>query len=793
VNPSQLEPYLLLLYNRVPLIGGWMRRYAARALVAEGSPVAVGALAGAVARSEDRRVRAIALEAIGQITKPSCIDAVCVVWAATRQPDLAALIAERQWVASAPIEIKTLSALLAKRLTNITRSGPAIVQPLVAACLDQDAGIAGQASLALGNLTNPKTRAAAADHLCQQWAATRAPQLEEIMLRERFVAAEPPAARALSALNNQQPELLLESGAEIVEPLAQAVGDRDEMIAGQARLALRQLKNPEAKDEVCRLVVERDDPVARAAALEADYAPRDEHQRALFFFLTEQWERYEALDFDRRLLRAVYEAADAGLRQRITEKLRAAGRADFLTVIAGGDYRSRAAVMSPAEADFLVQMLAAHKEWAKLWTLAFDLPFSSSARIVQLLAQAGWRPESGDEQEALAQLTELAATEMAMSSEEISRFLPPAIERARVRVAGRVNDVAFAPNRQVIAIGTGQRKVALWNFQRGAMERALDGFNHALGRVVFLADGTLLCAERTKAEEPCAIRGWRDGRNFTLAEHRGSVTALEPVGESHALTAGRDHSVALWDVESMRKVARLEAPKWARGARVSSDGKRAALLYDGVAFADLPKLKGLTTTAGWEWNGVARSADFAPDDESLIVGKFNGDVLVCRHGQPFLEVEARPFFQHTAQAQGVETLGERGVVITAGADGHVQFTSWANRAPIGSLKIGGERLTSLRVSPDGSFMAIGDSDASMSLWDLRALDVPMLFARPLACAAPAQMAAVSALAESANLDPRAQRALKFLELLLRHRFRYDIEVDEVPVIQAGEFDIEIEG
>lgn len=596
MNPHQLEPYLLLLYNRVPLIGGWARRLAARALAAEGSPVAVGALAGAVARSEDKRVRAIALEALGQ-------------------------------------------------------------------------------------LTNPKTREAAADYLCQQWAATRAPQLEEVMLRERFVAAEPPVARALSALKNQQPELLLESGAEIVEPLAQAIGDRDEMIAGQARLALRQLKNPEAKDEVCRLVVERDDPAARAAALEAGYAPRDEHQRALFFFLTEQWERYEALDFDRRLLRAVYEAADAVQRQRVTEKLRAAGRADFLTVIAGGDYRSRAAVMSPGEADFLAQMLAAHKEWAKLWMLAFDLPFSSSARIVRLLNQAGWRPEQSDEQEALAQLTELAATEMAMSSEEISRFLPPAIERARVRVAGRVNDVAFAPNHQVIA----------------------------------------------------------------------------------------------------------------SGARVSSDGKRAALLYDGVTFADLPKLKGLTTTAGWEWNGVARSADFAPDDESLIVGKFNGEVLVCRHGQPFLEVGARPFFQHAAQAQGVKTLGERGVVITAGADGHVQFTSWANRAPIGSLQIGGERLTSLRVSPDGSFMAIGDSDASMSLWDLRALDVPALFARPLACAAPAQMAAVSALAESANLDPRAQRALKFLELMLRHRFQYDIEVDEVPVIQAGEFDIEIEG
>jgi len=49
-----------------------------------------------------------------------------------------------------------------------------------------------------------------------------------------------------------------------------------------------------------------------------------------------------------------------------------------------------------------------------------------------------------------------------------------------------------------------------------------------------------------------------------------------------------------------------------------------------------------------------------------------------------------------------------------------------------------------------------------------------------------------ALAGSANLDPRARRALQFLERLLLHRFRYDVEIDEAPRIQAGEFDIEIE-
>ena len=81
----------------------------------------------------------------------------------------------------------------------------------------------------------------------------------------------------------------------------------------------------------------------------------------------------------------------------------------------------------------------------------------------------------------------------------------------------------------------------------------------------------------------------------------------------------------------------------------------------------------------------------------------------------------------------------------------------------------------------------------MSLWDLRALDVPMMFARPLARSVPIGLAAVHATMSVASLDQRMRQSLRFLECLLRHRFRYEIEIDEVPTIQAGEFDIEIEG
>ena len=81
----------------------------------------------------------------------------------------------------------------------------------------------------------------------------------------------------------------------------------------------------------------------------------------------------------------------------MTEKLRLAGRTDFLTILVGSDTRSRAAVMTPDETAFLVQMLTANKEWARLWALVFTLPLVWGMRVVQSLARSAWTPEAGDE------------------------------------------------------------------------------------------------------------------------------------------------------------------------------------------------------------------------------------------------------------------------------------------------------------------------------------------------------------------------------------------------------------
>src|SRR5262249_27762894 len=160
-----------------------------------------------VARSDDRRVCIEALEALQEVERPRCVEAVCEVWAATRNAYLEGLLTVAGWVAKAPVAVRVLYQLLKGR----------------------------QDELAAG-------------------------------------------------------------GAEVVQPLLQLCGDADAAVAARARQALGRLGSAEAREALCRLIIDRDDATAQEVAAGAGYAPREAGLRALFYFLTGQWDAYESLD-----------------------------------------------------------------------------------------------------------------------------------------------------------------------------------------------------------------------------------------------------------------------------------------------------------------------------------------------------------------------------------------------------------------------------------------------------------------------------------------------------------------
>lgn len=724
-----------------------------------------------------------------QLTDPGMIQTLCDWWSLTRDPFLEQLLLEGRHVAPSP-PARLPSALKVGERGVLRGLGPDALPGLLAALEDRDPVIAEQAHLLVGELTAPETRTALVDPLCARWVQSRDGRLEAFLVGNRFIASGPPEVRLLTALKTGQPELLGEADAADVPLLLRVAADTDPAIAAGAWTLLRTLSDPLAREAVCHLFLEQNDEQARAIAVEAGYLPRDEGRRALFLFLTEQWERYEVLDFDRRLLTAAHEAAGPTLRGRITEKLRAAGRTDFLTVLAGHDFRSRAARMAPGEADFLVQMLTAHREWPRLWTLAFELNLRASVRIVRTLAESGWRPAREDDRVTFVRLAELASGAIA-EDESLTRQLPPAVQRARVRVSGRVNDVAFSPRRPLIAIGTGRRKLVLWDFQKGQRGQVLGGFDHSIGRVAFSRDDTLWCAERTRHNETGTLHAWRGKERFSLRQTE-PVTALEPVGESLLLVTRRDGRVFLADAGQEKAVHKERFRFWCRSARVRPDGGQAALLHESVTLVGLPGLDRQAHTARGARRGVISCAAFVGPEAALVVGYHHGTAAACVRRGDQLYPESAALVQHEHALRCMEVVAGGTVILTASVDGLVAFTAWANRAPLGRIQAEGKRLTSLHVSPDGAFLALGDSDATMSLWDLRALEAPLLVIQPFARALPIHLAAVNLLAEKEDLPATVRQAMRFVQCVLQHRFRFDIEIVEAATIQRGEFDIEIE-
>src|SRR5262245_14572672 len=141
------------------------------------------------------------------------------------------------------------------------------------------------------------------DAVCEVWAGSRHPHLTTLLLSHQWSASQPPALRAVTLLLLSKLELLALCGPELLPGLVCAASDPDGTLRQRAWEVLAGLQHPETREALCRLVIDRDDEVARAVCLSCGYIPREPALAAVFWFLASQWPRYEELDFDRSLLR----------------------------------------------------------------------------------------------------------------------------------------------------------------------------------------------------------------------------------------------------------------------------------------------------------------------------------------------------------------------------------------------------------------------------------------------------------------------------------------------------------
>ena len=276
---------------------------------------------------------------------------------------------------------------------------------------------------------------------------------------------------------------------------------------------------------------------------------------------------------------------------------------------------------------------------------------------------------------------------------------------------GSVRSVAFSPDGTLLASGSQDSTIKLWDVKKKQNITTLEGHTDIVSTVAFSPDGTLLASgsqdiklwDIVTRRNVATLSSWPpwassiafspDGtllasggidvklwdivtrRNVaTLSGHTGGAYSVAYSPDGTTLASGaQDSTIKLWDVATRTNIATLSDMFWVNSVAFSPDG---TLLASGSKDVKLWDVSTRTNTATLEHSRSVLSVAFSPDGTLLASGSIDGTVKLW-------DIEKK---------ENITTL-----------EGHTSF------------------VNSVAFSPDGTTLVSGSNDGTVLLWDMSAL------------------------------------------------------------------------
>lgn len=592
---------------------------------------------------------------------------------------------------------------------------------------------------------------------------------------------------------------------EAIDALAEALIRSDDVrvqkMALKTLLKLAAEDRIEAQEALCRLVIEHDHPLAREIVLAAQYAPRDPVQRVAFYFLTEQWDQYEAFDLDQSLLKALYAATDADMRKRLATCARRSGRLEWVGIVSTGRKRKRPDEMTDQEWETTLSVIIQQGAWDDLWRLAHVAPAMWSIRFLRWLRDVRWQSEQAEEQEAFTALVRLAE-ECNKGKSDLFLYGLVYCRTKLGRYTGGITCLAISPDSKILASGNEDGTVQLWRLPEGTALRTLEGRIGYIMDVAISPDNTILASGGLDD----TLWLWRlpEGDVLkTLEEHSEAVECLAFSPDGQVLVSGgggKDNVVRLWRMPDGEAHKELEGhTSGVTCLAISPDGQMLATGYNDGVVQLWRLLDGAVLKTLKEHDTEVTCLAFSPDGQILASGSGTGLRSDMLYRDPKIQLWRLPegstlkiLEGHTGTVEGIGFSSDGRLLASVGGwdDNTVRLWRLPDGAALQTLKEYPCAGACLAFSPDGQVLATGSVDGSVWLWALDLVDLRRL---NIGQTGITELQLLQERLKEGNMTDAEQTWLKFILALICWNQRHDSKRGKVlHQIQVGEFDIEIE-
>jgi WD40 repeat protein len=578
----------------------------------------------------------------------------------------------------------------------------------------------------------------------------------------------------LTALQNPTPEGL----AVIVQNYSHLKSEKIKELAIGGLADLAERESQPGKDALCQLFIATENTRCLAIAQEKGYLPSDPANRALFYLLSSQMEKYEQLDFNRSLLASIYGSIDKPIRNRIMLQVQKNGHPDWIKGITGNSRIRFVNDLTDADWESAILSLKEKGDSANLWKLAQVSPPFWSAQILKWLYEN--RPSFSEEGAlAFSHLTDLARDCIGQ---------PPVVDPIKT-LSGHLMEVTCLSSdaaRDILVSGSADQSIRVWDFDSGDLLNLVSYPGRQIRSLAVSPDGKQVAVSTD--DHAIQVINLADNRFVkSFQGHTSTVKSIAITPDGWFLASGSfDRTIKLWRFPFGPELKTISgttsevfclAVSTDRRYLFSAGADRMVRVWSLPEGAPHRVLEGHSDTVTF----VAAS----PDGQYLASSSRDNTIRIWNFPGGSIHKDLPP---QTSLPTCLAFTPDSHLLLSGHLDGTIGFWNISSGLPVLSLPAHQGPVTGLVLNRDGMVLASSSNDRQIKLWDIRSIVLTRLPIDEYTYPAVRQIQEWS---KDRRVSASNRSWLQFALELYQQRRRFDIEIGEPKVIEAGQFDIEL--